>query len=106
MKDALLVPQRAVSQLQSAYQVAVVSSDDKVHIRTVQVGPQMGKEWVIASGLQPHDQVVIEGTGKLGDGMPVHPKPAEPEQAAGSTTDQGSSSGSNPGKHSAATEGK
>ncbi|MCU1313001.1 MAG: efflux transporter, family, subunit [Acidobacteriaceae bacterium] len=106
MKGALVVPQRAVSQLQGSYQIAVVSNDDKVHIRTVQVGPQIGREWVITSGLQPHDQVVIEGTGKLADGIPVHPKPAEPEQAANSTTDQGGGSSSNPGKQSAATEGK
>ena len=106
MKGALLVPQRAVSQLQGSYQIAVVSNDDKVHIHTVQVGPQIGTEWVIASGLEPHDQVVIEGNGKLADGMPVHPKPAEPQQAAGSATDQGGGSSSNPGKHSAATEGK
>jgi membrane fusion protein (multidrug efflux system) len=106
MKGALVVPQRAVSQLQGSYQVAVVSGDDKVHIHTVQVGPQIGKDWVILSGLAPHDQVVIEGNGKLADGMPVHPKPAEPEQAGSSTTDQGGGSSSNPGKQSAATEGK
>ena len=105
LKGALLVPQRAVSQLQGSYQIAVISNDDKVHIRTVQVGPQIGKEWVISSGLQPRDQVVIEGNGKLADGMPVHPKPAEPQQSAGSPTDQGGAS-SNPGKQSAATEGK
>jgi membrane fusion protein (multidrug efflux system) len=106
MKGALLVPQRAVSQLQSAYQVAVVSNDNKVHVRTVQVGPQVGRDWVILSGLEPHDQVVIEGNGKLADGMPVHPKPAELQQAAGSPTDQGGGTSSNPGKQSAATEGK
>jgi membrane fusion protein (multidrug efflux system) len=106
MKGALVVPQRAVSQLQGSYQVAVVSGDDKVHIHTVQVGPQIGKDWVILSGLAPHDQVVIEGNGKLADGMPVHPKPAEPQQAAGSISDQGGGSSSNPAKQSAATEGK
>lgn len=105
-KGALVVPQRAVSQLQSVYQVAVVSNDDKVHIHTVQVGPQIGKDWVILNGLAPHDQIVIEGNGKLADGMPVHPKPAEPEQAGSSTTEQGGGSSSNPGKQSAATEGK
>jgi membrane fusion protein (multidrug efflux system) len=94
--------------LQGSYQVAVVSGDDKVHIHTVQVGPQIGKDWVILSGLAPHDQVVIEGNGKLADGMPVHPKPAEPAQAEGATSssDQTGSSSSHPAKQSAATEGK
>jgi membrane fusion protein (multidrug efflux system) len=79
--EALLVPQRAVTELQGSYQVAVVTPDNKVHIQPVQVGPQIGDEWLISSGLKPGEQVVIEGTGKLMDGIPVHPHPAQPEQA-------------------------
>lgn len=97
MKDALVVPQRAVSQLQGSYQIAVVSSDDKVHVRPVQVGPQVGQEWVVTSGLNPGDQVVVEGNGKLADGMPVHPKPAsaeQAEQAPGASGSQGPATGS------------
>jgi RND family efflux transporter MFP subunit len=81
-RGALLVPQRAVTELQGSYQVAVVNADNKVHIQPVQVGPQIGTEWVITSGLKPGEQVVIEGTGKLADGIPVHPHPAAPEQAS------------------------
>ena len=51
-KDALLVPQRAVTELQSIYQVAVVGDDSKVQIRTVEVGERVGTQWVITKGLQ------------------------------------------------------
>jgi RND family efflux transporter MFP subunit len=85
-RGALLVPQRAVTELQGSFQVAVINADNKVHIQPVEVGPQIGASWVITSGLKPGEQVVIEGTGKLADGIPVHPHPA-PDQA--STGQQG-----------------
>jgi membrane fusion protein (multidrug efflux system) len=75
--NALLVPQRAVTELQGSYQVAVVNADNKVHIQPVEIGPQIAEGWVITSGLKLGDQVVIEGNGKLADGMPVHPHPAQ-----------------------------
>jgi RND family efflux transporter MFP subunit len=106
LRGALVVPQRAISELQGSYQVAVVNPGDKVHIQTVQVGPQLDREWVITSGVKPGDQIVIEGNGKLADGMPVHPKPAAPEQATsneGHGSQPGGSSGS--GKQRAASEG-
>jgi membrane fusion protein (multidrug efflux system) len=114
-RGALIVPQRAVAQLQGSYQVAVVSADNKVHIQPVQVGPQIGTDWIITSGLKPGEQVVIEGNGKLVDGIPVHPHPAAPEQAnAGTNADQsgaGPGGGGNAGKDdagkpSAGSEGK
>jgi membrane fusion protein (multidrug efflux system) len=74
---ALLVPQRAVTELQGSYQVALVNADNKVHIQPVEIGPQIAEGWVITSGLKLGDQVVIEGNGKLADGMPVHPHPAQ-----------------------------
>jgi RND family efflux transporter MFP subunit len=73
--DALLVPQRAVSELQGSYQVAVVDAQDKVSIRPVQVGPQVGSDWIIAGGLKPGERVVAEGTQKVRAGMQVNPKP-------------------------------
>ncbi|MGE5109917.1 MAG: efflux RND transporter periplasmic adaptor subunit [Acidobacteriaceae bacterium] len=73
--DALLVPQRAVSELQGSYQVAVVDSDDKVGIRPVTVGVQTDNRWVISDGLKPGDLVVAEGTQKVRPGMHVNPKP-------------------------------
>jgi RND family efflux transporter MFP subunit len=107
--DALLVPQRAVTELQGSYQVAVVNGDNKVHIQPVQVGPQVGTNWLITSGLKPGETVVTEGVGKLADGMPVHPHPAEPEKA---NADQSNAPGNPPrsgqaGKKPAAgSEGK
>lgn len=77
--DALLVPQRAVSELQGGYQVAVVDGDNKVTIRPVTVGPQIGSRWVIADGLKPGERVVAEGGQKVRTGMHVNPKPFETE---------------------------
>jgi membrane fusion protein (multidrug efflux system) len=82
LKDALLVPQRAVSQLQGGYQVAVVTSDNKIQIRPVTVGAREGEDWIIQSGLKPGENVVTEGVGKVQDGMPVSPKPEAAKSAS------------------------
>jgi membrane fusion protein (multidrug efflux system) len=74
-KDALVVPQRAVSELQGGYQVAIVDSENKVSIRTVTVGDQVGKDWVIAGGLNRGDRIVAEGVQKVRAGAHVNPKP-------------------------------
>ncbi|MGB7845824.1 MAG: efflux RND transporter periplasmic adaptor subunit [Candidatus Acidiferrum sp.] len=74
-QDALLVPQRAVTELQGGYQVAVVDADNKVSIRPVKVGDRVGNLWVIAEGLKPGEHVVAEGVQKVRPGMPVNPKP-------------------------------
>ncbi len=73
--DALLVPQRAVSQVQGGYQVAVVDNQNKVSIRAVQVGDQVGNEWIITDGVKRGDRVVAEGVQKVRTGMHVNPKP-------------------------------
>ncbi len=74
-KGALLVPQRAVTEIQGKYLVAVVGADNKVDIRPVTVGERVGTEWVIAKGLQPGEQVIAEGTQKVRPGATVTPKP-------------------------------
>jgi membrane fusion protein (multidrug efflux system) len=74
-QGALLVPQRAVSELQGGYQVAVVGGDDKVSIRTVTVGDRVGTQWIIAEGLNPGERVVAEGIQKVRPGVHVNPKP-------------------------------
>jgi RND family efflux transporter MFP subunit len=74
-KDALLVPQRAISQLQGSYQVAVVDAENKVSIRPVQVGNQVGHQWIVSEGLKPGERVVAEGVQKVRPGMQVKPKP-------------------------------
>jgi RND family efflux transporter MFP subunit len=74
-EDALLVPQRAVSQLQGGYQVAVVDGDNKVTIRAVSVGDRVGNQWIIAEGLKGGERVVVEGVQKVRTGAHVNPKP-------------------------------
>lgn len=74
LHKAVLVPQRAVNELQGAYQVIAVGGDNVVHIRNVQLGPQVGKNIVIQSGLQPGERVVTEGLEKVQDGMKVTPQ--------------------------------
>jgi RND family efflux transporter MFP subunit len=74
-QGALLVPQRAVSELQGGYQVATVDDNNKVTIRTVKVGDRVGSQWVIADGLQPGERVIAEGVQKVHPGLQVNPKP-------------------------------
>jgi membrane fusion protein (multidrug efflux system) len=74
-KGALLVPQRAVTELQGSYQVAVVGNDNKVSIRPVKVGERVGTEWIIEEGLKPGEKVVAEGTQRVKAGVTVDPKP-------------------------------
>jgi RND family efflux transporter MFP subunit len=74
-KDALTVPQRAVTELQGGYQVAVVDGENKVSIRTVTLGESIGSENIVNSGLKPGDRVVAEGIQKVRPGMRVNPKP-------------------------------
>jgi membrane fusion protein (multidrug efflux system) len=76
MKEgALLVPQRAVTELQGSYQVAVVGGDNKIEIRTVKVGNRVGSMWIIEDGVKPGEMVVAEGTQKVRPGVVVSPKP-------------------------------
>jgi len=72
---ALLVPQRAVNELQGSYQIAVVNPDNKVDIRFVKVGDRIGTQWLISDGLKPGERVVAEGIQKVRQGMQVNPKP-------------------------------
>ncbi len=72
-KGALLVPQRAVSELQGSYQVAVVGPDNRVSIRSVQTGPRVGAMWIIDRGLKAGERVVAEGTGRIHNGSLVAP---------------------------------
>jgi RND family efflux transporter MFP subunit len=74
-KGALLVPQRAVTELQGSYQVAIVGDDNKVSIRPVKVGERVGTEWIIEEGLKPGEKVIAEGIQRVNAGMTVNPKP-------------------------------
>jgi RND family efflux transporter MFP subunit len=77
-QGALLLPQRAVTELQGTYQIAVVGKDDKVAIRLVKVGARVGTMWVIEDGLALGEKVVAEGVQKVRDGMSVTPVPFQP----------------------------
>ena len=74
-QGALLVPQRAVTELQGLYQIAVVGNDSRVVIRNVKPGERVGNLWIIDDGLKPGDRVVAEGTQKVRAGMSVVAKP-------------------------------
>jgi RND family efflux transporter MFP subunit len=76
-KNAALIPQPAVAELQGSYQVDVVGSNDRITIRPIEVGNQVGTMWVVQSGLKPGERVVVEGQQTLRPGMPVQPKPFE-----------------------------
>ena len=80
---ALLVPQRAVIELQGSFQVAVVDNDNKVHIRPVTIGERVGNSWIVSQGVKPGERVVIEGLLKVRDGAVVKPMPAGSDQAGG-----------------------
>ena len=84
LHGALLVPQRAVNELQTSFELAVVGADNKAEIRPVKVGERVGSLWVVESGLKPGERVVVEGLQKVRDKEPVKPtewKPASPAQS-------------------------
>lgn len=74
-ENALLVPQMAVSEIQGSYQVAVIGADGKVSIQPVQMGDQIGDQWIVTAGLHPGAEVVVEGLQKIRPGMKVNAKP-------------------------------
>ncbi|MGA3098293.1 MAG: efflux RND transporter periplasmic adaptor subunit [Bryobacteraceae bacterium] len=74
-KNAILVPQRAVQQIQSLQTVYVVGPDNVAQARPITTGDRSGESWIVTSGLQPGDRVVVEGQLRLRPGMLVHPIP-------------------------------
>jgi membrane fusion protein, multidrug efflux system len=85
---ALLVPQRAVQELQNLYSVAVVEGD-KVAFRNVKVGQRVDTLWVVEDGLKPGEQVVVEGLQRIQEGMTVSAKPAPATPAGGAAAPAG-----------------
>jgi RND family efflux transporter MFP subunit len=78
VKDALLVPTRALTELQGGYQVATVDGSNLAHVRTVKLGPALGNSTVIESGLTPSDRIIVDGFAKVREGTPVAPQPFQP----------------------------
>jgi membrane fusion protein (multidrug efflux system) len=74
---ALLIPQRAVSELQGSYQVAVVGGDNKVSIRPVTVGDRVGNLWIVTDGVKAGERVIVEGLMRIRDGAVVNVVPGK-----------------------------
>jgi len=74
LDDAILVPQRAVIELQGSYQLRLVTPDNHVTTRTVKLGERAGNRWIVAEGVKPGERVVVEGA-QTRDGAVVNPKP-------------------------------
>jgi RND family efflux transporter MFP subunit len=74
-RNALLIPQAAVTELQGSYEVDVVGKDNRIAIRPVKVGDKAGTMWIVLDGLNPGERVVVEGQQALRPGMQVQPKP-------------------------------
>jgi membrane fusion protein (multidrug efflux system) len=90
--QALLVPQRAVNELQGGYQVRIVGSDGTVVVKPVTLGRRVGARWIVAGGLQAGDRVVIDGP-SLRSGTKVTARAADPAAAAGTAPSAGAAAG-------------
>lgn len=76
---AILVPQRAVQEVQGSYNVVVIGADNKAELRNVKAGARAGTWWIITEGLKPGEKVVVEGLQKVRNGMEVTPQPSPAE---------------------------
>jgi membrane fusion protein (multidrug efflux system) len=83
IKNAVLVPQSAVLEMQGVYQVAIIDAENKATIRAVKVGPRFEKFWTITEGLQPGEKIVVEGLQRVRNGMPVRIKENTQSNKAG-----------------------
>jgi RND family efflux transporter MFP subunit len=79
--DALLVPQRAVSELQNGFQLRVLTKDNQVAMRAVTLGPRIGNRWVVESGLKAGEQVIVDGP-TVKEGLVVSPHTYAPAEGA------------------------
>jgi membrane fusion protein (multidrug efflux system) len=78
LRHSLVLPQRAISELQGQYQVRVVARDNTVAVRTVTVGDRIGDQWVVTSGVKAGERVAVDGAQFLRDGSVVAPKQVSP----------------------------
>ncbi len=81
-KGAILIPQKAIQQLQSVQTVYAVGAGDKVEVRTVTTGERVGDSWIVEQGLRPGDRVVVEGQQKVRPGSSVQPQPYKAPESA------------------------
>jgi len=85
-RGALLVPERAVTELQGTHQVVVVNTENKAEIRPVKTGRRVERRWIIEEGLQAGERIVVEGVQKARAGIVVNPKPWTPPSPSTATT--------------------
>jgi membrane fusion protein (multidrug efflux system) len=85
-KNAILVPQKAVQELQGLQSVLAVGPDNKVLARAVVTGDRVDERWIIEQGLKPGDRVIVEGVQKAGPGTVVSPQPYRPPAPEPATT--------------------
>jgi len=81
-KGAVLVPQRAVIEVQGTYKLAVVGPENKVEIRPVKTGRRINQSWIIEEGLKPGERIVVEGVQKARAGVTVNPKAWTPPSSS------------------------
>jgi membrane fusion protein (multidrug efflux system) len=89
VRGALLVPERAVQEIQGTYQVAVVGAEDRIALRTVKMGQQLDGLWIVNEGLRPGERVVTQGLQKVRDGIAVTATPDTPATTASAAPGQG-----------------
>ncbi len=82
LENAVVVPRRAVSELQGRFQVYVVGADNKIEVREIDRGPEVGDMVVVSDGLQGDETVVVEGLQKVRAGSVVAPTPMAPKAVA------------------------
>jgi membrane fusion protein, multidrug efflux system len=80
--DAIVLPQRAIQDLQGKNYVWVVDGDNKAQQRDVEMGPRIGEDWLVAKGIKVGDHVIVDGVQRLRPGMPVKPSPYVAAQSA------------------------
>jgi membrane fusion protein (multidrug efflux system) len=81
-RNAILVPQAAVQELQGTQQAYIVGPDNKVKVVNVTLGGQVGTNWVVEAGLPAGSKLIVDNIQKLGEGAPVSPHAAPASAAA------------------------
>ena len=74
LKNGIMVPQRAVNEIQGVYQVAVFKEDSTIENRRVEIGPKKGNMWIIEKGLSPGDKIVMENVATRGMVVKLEPE--------------------------------
>jgi membrane fusion protein (multidrug efflux system) len=90
-KGALLVPQRAVRDVQGLHEIGVVGAGDTVELRKVEMAERVGPLWIVAQGLKPGERIIVEGLDKVRAGEKVKALPADPEPSTGASQPAASS---------------